>query len=144
MGRECLGSVGAVAMWTPKGSPVCCRCLRWVEPRFWWCKLQVLIEQLGFWLAVVVKTPVLFWKLARMDILTIRGTDSFAPLMTGCVDHIDSLQNLLEKGAGSIHFRLAKYLCWSPLFNDDSLIGEEHLVRDLTCEGHFVSHQDGS
>ena len=87
---------------------------------------------------------VLIWKLARTGFLTKRGTDSFAPLMTGCVDHIDSLQNLLEKGAGSIHFRLAKYLCWSPLFNDDSLIGEEHLVRDLTCEGHFVSHQDGS
>ena len=65
--------VGTVAMWTPTGSPVCCGCLRWVEPRFWWCKLQVLIEQLGFWLAAVVKTPVLFWKLARMDFLTMRG-----------------------------------------------------------------------
>ena len=108
-----------------------CGCLCWVE-------------RLGAGLAAATVNAVFFWKLARIKFLTIQGTDSFSPLMTSCVDHIGSLQNLLEEGAGSIHFRLAKYLCWSPLFNDDSFIGEEHLVRDLTCEGHFVSHQDGS
>lgn len=108
-----------------------CGCLCWVE-------------RLGAGLAAAVNAQVFFWELAQMNFVTMQGTDSFAPLMTGCVDHTDSLQNLLEKSAGSIHFRLAKYLCWSPLFNDDSFIGEEHLVRDLTCEGHFVSHQDGS
>ncbi len=49
-----------------------CGGLRWVERWFYGFKLRVLIEQLGFWLAAVVKTPVLFWKLARMNILTIR------------------------------------------------------------------------
>ena len=50
-----------------------CGCLRWVERWFYGFKLRVLIEQLGFWLAAVVKTPVLSWKLARMDILTVRA-----------------------------------------------------------------------
>jgi len=49
-----------------------CGCPRWVEQWFYGFELRVLIEQLGFWLAAVVKTPVLFWKLARMDILTMR------------------------------------------------------------------------
>jgi len=81
----------------------------------------------------------------RQDLLSKKGGRvSSAPMLTGCVDHADSLQNLLEKRAGAIHFRLAKYLCWRPLFNDDSLIGEEHRVGDLTREGHFVGHQDGS
>ncbi len=46
---------------------------RWVEPRFRCCKFQFLVEPLGFFsLAGAVKAAVLIWKLAQMNILTIR------------------------------------------------------------------------
>ena len=42
-----------------------CGCLRWVERWFWWCKLQLLVEPLGFLsLAGAVKTLVFFCRLA--------------------------------------------------------------------------------
>jgi len=58
-----------------------CGCLLWFELRFCWCEFQFLVEQLVTELAVVavavavavaVNRMALIWKLARLDILTIR------------------------------------------------------------------------
>ena len=61
---------GAWVVWAGR-----CGGLRWVERWFYGFKLRVLVERFGAGLAAVaVKRVALFWKLARMDFLTIRRT----------------------------------------------------------------------
>lgn len=49
-------------------------CLRWVELRFCWCKLQFLVELRGLGLAAVAVHVVVFIsELARMGFLTARA-----------------------------------------------------------------------